>query len=205
VKRKFISRCSTSKSSNDTQCDFSIAYRILLKTKQSFFILMLSLYVAGCGEQPTPYRPPTIAAQVTRPVLATATPSATIQPIENPNLISTPTCTNNLTFLDDLSLPDGTIVKPGAPLDKRWSVENSGTCNWDENYRLKFMSGAELGAPLDQGLFPARSGSKATLRILFTAPSEPGTYQSAWQAYDPQGKSFGDLVYIQVVVGSDNP
>jgi len=82
-------------------------------------------------------------------------------------------------------------------------VENSGTCNWDEYYRLKFRSGADLSAPLEQALYPARSGSEATIRILFTAPTEPGTYESAWQTYDPQGQPFGDPVFIQVIVSSN--
>jgi hypothetical protein len=67
------------------------------------------------------------------------------------------------------------------------------------------MSGAELSASMDQALYPARSGAKATIRILFTAPSESGTYQSAWQAYNPQGQAFGDPVFIQVVVDSSKP
>jgi hypothetical protein len=139
------------------------------------------------------------------PVQASTTPNPTLQTAVTPFPITTPECTDNLIFLEDLSLPDGTVVKPGAPLDKRWLVENSGSCNWDERYRLKFMSGAELSAPLDQALYPARSGSKATIRIVFTAPSEPGTYQSAWQAYNSQGKPFGEPVFIQVTVGSENP
>ena len=191
---------------NDTQYEHYIAYRILWKALCIIFLLtFLSLCMAGCSEQPTPYRPPTIAVQTTKPVLATATPTTTTQLVETPMPISTPTCTNNLTYLEDLSLSDGTVVKPGERLDKRWLVENSGTCNWDENYRLKFMSGAELSAPLDQALYPARSGSKATLRILFAAPIEKGTYQSAWQAYDPLGQPFGDPVFIQVVVDSLKP
>jgi len=168
-----------------------------------FFLTFLSLCTAGCSEQATPYRPPTIAVLVTRAVPATITPTAPTQLVETPIPISTPPCINNLGYLEDLSLPDGTVVKPGERLDKRWLVENSGTCNWDEYYRLKFMSGADLSSPLEQALYPARSGSEATIRILFTAPTEPGTYESAWQAYDPQGQSFGDPVFIQVVVSSN--
>jgi hypothetical protein len=190
---------------NDTQYKH-IAYRFLLKTLcLGFSLTFLSLCMAGCSEQPTPYRPPTIAVQATRPVLTTATSSTALQLIETPLPISTPTCTDNLAFLEDLSLPDGSVVKPGDRLDKRWLVENNGSCNWDEHYRLKFMSGAELSASMDQALYPARSGAKATIRILFTAPSESGTYQSAWQAYNPQGQAFGDPVFIQVVVDSSKP
>lgn len=190
----------------DTQCEYFIAYRKLWKALFIVFSLtFLSLCVAVCSEQPTPYRPPTIAVQATRPVLVTPLPTATTQLVETPLPISTPTCIDNLTYLEDLLLPDGTVVKPGELLDKRWLVENSGTCNWDEQYRLRFMSGAELSAPMEQALYPARSGAKATIRILFTAPSESGTYESSWQAFNPQGQPFGDQVFIQVVIDSGKP
>lgn len=201
LSRSLVTSCTI-----DTQYEANIAYRTLWRAPRIILILtLLSLCVLGCSEQPTPYRPPTIVAQITKPVQVSTTPTSALQVAVTPFPIPTPVCTDNLMFLEDLSLPDGTVVKPGAPLDKRWLVENSGSCNWDENYRLKFMSGAELSAPLSQALYPARSGSKATIRIIFTSPSEPGTYQSAWQAYNPQEVAFGEPVFIQVTVGSDNP
>jgi hypothetical protein len=39
------------------------------------------------------------------------------------------------------------------------------------------------------------------LRITFTAPAVEGTYESAWQAYGPDGVAFGDPIYIKIVVG----
>jgi len=65
---------------------------------------------------------------------------------------------------------------------------------------LRLIAGEALGAPTEQALYPARAGAQATLRILFRAPSEPGTYHSAWQAYNPQGEAFGDPIYIEIVV-----
>ena len=191
---------------HDTQYECCIAYRVFLKILQLvLFLTVLPLFVVGCAEQPTPYRPPNMVIQATKTVSDTTLPTATSQLVETPLPISTTTCIDNLLFLEDLSLPDGTVVKPGALLDKRWLVENNGSCNWDKHYRLKFMSGAELNAPQDQALYPARSGSKATIRLIFTAPSEAGSYQSAWQAYNSQGQPFGDLVFLQVTVGSDTP
>jgi hypothetical protein len=35
---------------------------------------------------------------------------------------------------------------------------------------------------------------------LFTAPQEPGIYRSAWQAADPQGNLYGDLIFIEINV-----
>ena len=115
---------------------------------------------------------------------------------------TTPACTPNLLFLEDLTVPDGTVIAPGKLIDKRWLVENTGSCNWDEQYSLTLLAGPELGAPIEQALFPARSGMQATVRIIFTAPEELGMYRSAWQAKDSQGNLFGDPIYIDIIVQS---
>jgi hypothetical protein len=115
---------------------------------------------------------------------------------------SSPECTSGLIFLDDISIPDGTFVSPGQILDKRWSVENNGSCNWNQEFSLQLIAGPELGVSTEQALHPARSGSQAQIQILFTAPQEPGTHRSAWQARDPGGKLFGDPIFIEVTVVS---
>jgi hypothetical protein len=99
-----------------------------------------------------------------------------------------------------VTIPDGSQVAPGSTIDKQWKVENVGACNWDDNYRLRLVGGSELGASTEQAIYPARSGTQAIVRAIFTAPSEPGVYRSAWQAYDPQGQPFGDTIFIQVIV-----
>jgi hypothetical protein len=117
-----------------------------------------------------------------------------------------PACTNALWFLQDITIPDGTEVSPGEKLDKRWLVQNAGTCNWDERYQVRLVAGPSMGIPQTQALFPARAGTEITLRMTFIAPDEPGTYRSAWQAYDPDGTPFGDPFFIEiVVVGNTTP
>jgi hypothetical protein len=168
-------------------------------------ILITILFITACDSQTTPtlYIPPTQdttpdeASQV-RPMvdLETVTPTAPTQPTP------TPGCNPGLVYLEDLTIPDGTSVSPGDLLDKRWLVENVGSCNWDKNFSLRLIAGPEMGAPPESALFPARSGTQAEIRILFTAPQDPATYRSAWQAYDPQGKVFGDPIFIEIVVES---
>jgi hypothetical protein len=167
------------------------------------FVCLL-LLLAGCQADETAlYRPPTLAAPVLSPTLPAHTATDTPQPaLITPIATAAPPCTDNLTFQEDLTIPDGTQVSAGEALDKRWQVLNSGTCNWDATYRLELLSGPALGANSQQALYPARSGSAAAIRILFTAPAEAGVYQSAWQAVDPAGERFGDPIYIQIVVQS---
>ena len=150
---------------------------------------------------PTPFRPPTqipptkpLATLTSIPAIYATSPALTITPT-----ITGP-CANDLQFIDDLTIEDDTLVSPGSPIDKQWLVQNSGTCNWDSTYRLKWIGGDPLNAAQEQTLYPARAGTQAILRILFTAPAFAGTYESSWQAMSPDGNLFGDLIYIKVIV-----
>jgi hypothetical protein len=166
---------------------------------------LLAFLLAACkgNEQastPVLFRPPTLEAAATP--LPTFPPESFIEnpPIETPAPTVAPDCYNSLSFLEDLTIPDGTLTAPGAILDKRWRVQNTGTCNWDERYRLKEIAGPNMGVMAEQRLVPTRSGSEATIRILFTTPAEAGAYRSAWQAYDPEDRPFGDPFFIQIEV-----
>ena len=150
------------------------------------------------GNQSTPFKPPS-AGNSTPVVIFASTPT----PFQDAGLLlpaAGPECSDGLTFLNDLTIPDGTIVQPGEHLDKRWQVENSGDCNWMSDYRLRLVSGPAMEVPVEQALYPARGGVQAELRMVFTAPEEAGLYRSAWQAYNSQGEAFGDPFFIEVVV-----
>ncbi len=130
---------------------------------------------------------------------ATATPRPSPTP-EEPTATPTPPCVPSLRYLDDLNYPDGTLVAPGQSIQKQWQVENNGSCDWEEGYRLKLVGGFPLGVFGEVSLYPARAGTQAILQINFTAPLEAGLYRTAWQAFDPQGNPFGDVVYMEIVV-----
>ena len=160
-------------------------------------------FLPGQESQNTPFVPPTVqvgSTPITLPPTSQSDPSHSQTQTAEPLATPTPVCTPYLTYTSDLSFPDGTIVEPGQSLDKRWQVENSGSCNWDHRYRLKLVAGPNLGASIDQALFPARSNTQTIIRVTFTAPDESGIQRSAWQAHDPQGEPFGDPIFIEIAV-----
>jgi len=164
-------------------------------------VLFFALALTACAPQSTPtfFVPPTQFIEVTPTRIVIRVPTSTLVP--TPTVIPTPTpCTNGLTFVKDITVSDNTPFSPEQSIDKQWLVTNSGTCDWDSRYRLKLINGPAMGAVTEQALYPARAGAQATLRIIFTAPSDTGTYTSTWQAFGPSGEAFGDTVYIQIVV-----
>lgn len=140
----------------------------------------------------TPWPTATSAATTPTPQSAAATTRSSL-------------CSDAARFVEDLTIPDGSIVAPGAELDKRWAIQNSGTCDWGLGYRLIRVGGDEFGGPDALDLYPARAGERAILRVVLEAPLDPGDYISRWQAQSPEGVQFGDEVYVLVVVEAPTP
>ena len=169
-------------------------------------ILLTALLTTACspGSAPTSFRPPTAQAPLIEPtfIINPTQPIVVVESSPLPTIIPTirpGECSSNLTFVSDLTIPDNTSITYGSTIDKQWVVENSGTCHWNSDYRLKHIGGAALGALEEVALYPARAGTQATIQILFTAPFTDGEYESAWQAVDPQGIAFGDPIFIRIV------
>jgi len=167
----------------------------------AFSTLISACQIGETQSEPTEgiYRPPT---QIPSLLSATDTFLEDEQQNseENQRSTPTPTCKDDLWFLQDITIPDGTVVEPGESIDKRWQVRNSGNCNWDENYSIKLVAGPGMGVPVQQALIPARSGTDVIIRMIFNAPEESGNYRSVWQAHDRKGNPFGNSFFIDIIV-----
>ena len=170
-------------------------------------VSLILVFSSACSPTttPTPFIPPTLQAPLIEPtliiqptqeiVVIESTPVPTIFPTVSPE-----ECFNDLRFIQDLTIPDNTATTFGLSLDKQWLVENSGTCHWNADYRLRNIGGATLGAPAEIALYPARAGTQVTIQIIFTAPFAEGFYESGWQAIGADGNPFGDPIYMRIVV-----
>jgi hypothetical protein len=172
-------------------------YKRLITLSILAFLLLSS---AGCSA-PVHQVPFDQQAEIFLPatIVVSPAPTLTITPAQ-PRPTPTIDCDSDLDFISDITIPDGTLVEPGSTVDKRWEVENNGSCNWDERFSLVRIEGPDLGVESKQVLYPARSGTQATLQIIFVAPDEPGTYRSLWQAAGPDGSFFGDRFYVEFIV-----
>lgn len=161
-------------------------------------VLVGGLLAAGCSPTPAPLLPVPLADASPQPspemAPAPATAAAAL-PVPTAECLD-----NDAQFIEDLTLPDGTEVLPGALLDKRWLILNRGACAWGPEYRLVQVGESRIEAPRELALYPAVPGSQAIWQVSMTAPLEAGEYISRWQARAPDGLLFGDEVYVLVVV-----
>lgn len=160
--------------------------------------LLASAALAGCrqGAVTVTLAPIETAAPPPQAQIAPTLPQDPAPPSPTP-LAS---CVDGAEFLEDLTLPDGTEVLPGAALDKRWLILNRGSCAWGPEYRLVRLGESRIEGPRELALYPAVPGSQAVWQVAMMAPLEKGEYISRWQARAPDGTLFGDEVYVLIVV-----
>ncbi len=170
----------------------------------AFVLLWASLACAPVGTRVssttagTPVASPTDVAALPAPATTKAAPSAKSagQPVAVTSL-NPSTCTYRIGFIADVTIPDGTVIAPGASFTKTWRVRNDGTCTWgyagSALHRLVFVGGDPLGAPSSFELpFPELGqGGTADISVPMVAPVNPGTYQSNWRLQVDNGVQVG--------------
>jgi hypothetical protein len=103
---------------------------------------------------------------------------------------------NNLAFVRDVTIPDGTVLEPHEDFFKTWKVENNGTCNWLPQYSLVLVGGTDLGAGVTKIQKTVSVGSWTELTVSVTAPGGDGPYTSSWRLADANGVLFGATLDI---------
>ena len=139
----------------------------------------------GIGTQPT----------TGIPGLATATPLAALA------TQSGPVCLDSA-FVADVTYPDGTVVEDNAFLAKVWSIQNTGTCTWDDGFALVPVLGDAKGKweVEHNGVKKVKPGDIVEIRIDIKTPSKGGDWGGCWKMQGDNGQYFGTLACINVRV-----
>jgi hypothetical protein len=108
-----------------------------------------------------------------------------------------------MSFVSDVTVPDGTDMDPGEEFTKTWRLKNSGACTWSTSYSTVFSSGNSMSGPANQA-FTASIAPNSTvdISIAMKAPSTAGKYTGYWVLRNASGQNFGSFyVEIDVVTG----
>ena len=137
---------------------------------------------------PTPINPPTSTPSSIPP---TETPVSTTTFTPTPTPIPA-SCNDQAQFIDDLTIPDGTVILTEAPFTTTWRILNAGTCTWDTNYSLVFFLGEAMTSKQVRPLtVTVKPGHTVDLSIPMTAPKKVGKHYSEWKLLNPSGVRFG--------------
>lgn len=101
-------------------------------------------------------------------------------------------CVVKFAYLSDVTFPDGTMTLPKTTFTKSWYIQNIGTCNLDNRYKLVYVSGDKVGTAEEFPLFPSakllKPGESAVVSVQITAPENVSTFSTYWALKTPDGK-----------------
>jgi hypothetical protein len=104
----------------------------------------------------------------------------------------------------DVTVEDGTEIPAGTPFVKIWRIRNEGPA-WPAGCRLFFIShkADNLGGPESVAL-PIQGelaqNQEIDVSVPLVAPSAPGRYEAFWKFCTPEGRKFGQRLWVSIVV-----
>lgn len=119
--------------------------------------------------------------------------SAASQPTATTAPVTSAGCTDSAIYVSDDG-KDGTAYAPGATFKKTWKLRNTGTCTWDSNYMIYYVSGSTMTQQpayllVPQGVTVA-PGADVDVSIDMAAPSSSGDHRADWELRNPGGASL---------------
>ncbi|GAB4566852.1 MAG: hypothetical protein Fur0017_06380 [Anaerolineales bacterium] len=177
-----------------------------MKTNPALLLLLtFSFIISACNlGVPAPQNnseSATAAALTVEAVLTRPAASPTAGQTENMNT-ATPTAQANceqratiVTWMRDNITYDAAEVNkrlaPGKGFIMSWALQNSGTCIWDDTYKMTFESGERLtqqdSIPVMPKGYTVKPGEILTINIQMTAPSAPGEYETSFSLTNAEG------------------
>jgi len=108
-------------------------------------------------------------------------------------------------FVDDVTIPDGTVLEPNETFTKTWRLKNVGICSWTSSYALIFSSGEAMDGPATQALTGnVNSNQTVDISVDLKAPATDGDYKGYWKLLNASGEFFAQL-YVDIEVKTPAP
>jgi len=142
----------------------------------------------------TPTTLPTFAPVATSDII-------TLPAVTQPAAVSPTASCYQLRFVSDVTIPDNTQMTPGQTFTKTWKVKNTGSCAWDAGFKFAFVGGEQMGGATYTLPSSVAANAEIDVSIAMAAPNKTGSMRGNWRMQTAGGQSFGDEVYVLIVVG----
>lgn len=108
------------------------------------------------------------------------------------------------------TLPDGTVVQPGATFEKSWTIENTGNTTWTKaaGYLWTHDGDETFSAPLQTELGDADAiapGQQKTWTLSLVAPATPGVHRGYFRMDHYGVARFGAQAHVEIEVKAEEP
>lgn len=137
--------------------------------------------------------------------LIVATPTQTFPPtLAGPTALPIDPATANgcynAWFVADVTVPPGTTFKSGDKFTKTWRLLNTGTCDWNGDFKITYVGGNMFGTDSIKIRQRVGVGGTADISLEMFAPNVSGTAISNWQMATDTGALFGPVLSASILL-----
>ena len=132
-------------------------------------------------------------------------PTVSVQPTIPVNLSPTanPQACNQAYFVTE-TIPDDTEFSLGESFAKTWTFQNIGTCTWNTNYKLVFVTGDAMDGPAAVSMpYNIAPDEQVTISVDLLAPAVEGTYTGYWTLKADDESVFFSNVSVRIVATAE--
>jgi uncharacterized protein YkwD len=181
--------------------------------KNIFLTFLLSMLLTSCitvsVQTATPQSAPYFVTS-TLPPTKDATPRPTRTPLPTPAtgtavLTKSVKCKDSAVLLEDVTIPDNSIVPAGKIFTKTWKFKNTGTCAW-AGFTIHYVTGEHMNAPESAPVPETSAGGTVDISIDLTAPASDGAYAAYFSLHNAADESIAigaeKTFYVKVIIGT---
>jgi uncharacterized protein YkwD len=129
----------------------------------------------------------------------TGTPQST-KPVDTSG-----TCKDSAVLIDDVTVPDNTVMPRGEKFTKTWRFLNNGKCNW-HGYTIAFFAGDRMGSPDSAPVADTEAGKTIDVSVELTAPSADGAYTGFYVLKNNKGETLSigaeQAFWLKILIGN---
>jgi hypothetical protein len=108
-------------------------------------------------------------------------------------------------FVEDVSVPDRTVMTPNEPFTKSWRFRNESSESWPPHVELTFVGPTDLDRMGSPAVVPIEScacasGEEIVVSVALVAPASKGRYTGYWRLQESGGAKFGMRVWVSIDV-----
>lgn len=163
-----------------------------------------ALAVPPATDTPEPTFTPLASPTLSQPLIlttATLVPSPTLSGVTPfPTISTTANGCYDAALVTDVTIPAGTKFNPGDTFDKTWRLKNTGTCDWNADFKITYVGGNIFGSDTTQIRQRVWVGNTGDISLQMVAPNGSGTVNSNWQMATNTGALFGPVITVSITL-----
>ena len=107
-------------------------------------------------------------------------------------------------FVEDVTIPDGTVMEPGYAFTKTWRLKNVGAAEWGEGSNLSFYEGKQMSGASPVAVPNVQPGETVDISVDMVAPAEVGNYTGRWRLLAADGSRLMTVWVVLVFATTED-